>query len=168
MKKYISVALALVLFVPALASAHKGGTDRFGCHAGTLPYHCNHSSSSPKSYTPTRAKNYNFNPIKKGVKADGLYKIEKTANAPLRLFNPLDYKKDNSQLTKRTASKMSALNYRKPAYKSHSYNEEKMSFRTSRTPVLSIIQKNENGTFKVMFMGRMYDVNIQGINNLNE
>ena len=29
-----------------IASAHSGGTDRFGCHAGTEPYHCHNEGDS--------------------------------------------------------------------------------------------------------------------------
>ena len=29
--------------------AHSGGTDRFGCHAGSQPYHCHNSNSGSSS-----------------------------------------------------------------------------------------------------------------------
>ncbi len=39
-------ASAIALFSVASASAHSGGTDRNGCHAGSRPYHCHSSSGS--------------------------------------------------------------------------------------------------------------------------
>lgn len=43
MRKIIAVsALAIFSLAAAVnvASAHSGGTDRYGCHAGSQPYHC--------------------------------------------------------------------------------------------------------------------------------
>ena len=32
-----------VLLLGNLASAHSGGTNKYGCHAGSKPYHCHRS-----------------------------------------------------------------------------------------------------------------------------
>ena len=45
MKRAVSLIVALSMLAPSIGSAHSGGTDSNGCHAGTQPYHC-HSSKS--------------------------------------------------------------------------------------------------------------------------
>lgn len=39
MKKIIAVFFVAVL-ASSFVSAHSGGTDKYGCHAGKKPYHC--------------------------------------------------------------------------------------------------------------------------------
>lgn len=38
MKKILAVGALLLL--AGLAYSHSGGTDKFGCHGGSKPYHC--------------------------------------------------------------------------------------------------------------------------------
>ena len=45
MKQVISLIVATSMLMPTVVSAHSGGTDSNGCHAGSQPYHC-HSSKS--------------------------------------------------------------------------------------------------------------------------
>lgn len=45
-EKMNRLLFVILLTVPSLAYAHPGGTDIFGCHAGSEPYHCHGSSSS--------------------------------------------------------------------------------------------------------------------------
>ena len=40
------IAGLIVVTGPVVASAHSGGTDAYGCHAGSRPYHCHGSTSS--------------------------------------------------------------------------------------------------------------------------
>ena len=40
------VLLPLLLVVTSQATAHSGGTNKYGCHAGSQPYHC-HNSKTP-------------------------------------------------------------------------------------------------------------------------
>lgn len=41
----IAIVLSGLTLAPSAASAHPGGLDRNGCHAGSRPYHCHRSSS---------------------------------------------------------------------------------------------------------------------------
>ena len=50
-----TVLIGATLTVSSGVSAHSGGTDSFGCHSGSQPYHC-HSSKS----TPYKTPSYNF------------------------------------------------------------------------------------------------------------
>ena len=43
MKAIFTIALAILLLSQDL-QAHGGGLDRYGCHAGSQPYHCHRSS----------------------------------------------------------------------------------------------------------------------------
>lgn len=45
MKRTIILLITLSLITPNFTSAHSGGTDGNGCHAGTQPYHCHTSKS---------------------------------------------------------------------------------------------------------------------------
>lgn len=50
-KRFIAIAVvACFLMVTSVpVSAHSGGTDRHGCHAGTEPYHCHNSKDDDKA-----------------------------------------------------------------------------------------------------------------------
>ena len=41
-------SLSLIFALAEQATAHSGGTDRYGCHAGSRPYHC-HSGGASRS-----------------------------------------------------------------------------------------------------------------------
>ena len=43
----------VVSFAPVVVSAHSGGTDANGCHAGSQPYHCHGSTGSSATTTTT-------------------------------------------------------------------------------------------------------------------
>jgi len=44
----IAILLAIAgLLVPSVASAHSGELDKFGCHAGSQPYHCHTTPPAP-------------------------------------------------------------------------------------------------------------------------
>jgi len=45
------IAGLIVVTGPVVASAHSGGTDANGCHAGSQPYHCHGSKSSSGTVT---------------------------------------------------------------------------------------------------------------------
>ena len=54
-----------------IANAHSGGSDAYGCHAGTQPYHChNDSDKTPKPAT-SAAPSSNECTLVKGVNAEG-------------------------------------------------------------------------------------------------
>lgn len=40
MKKILTLTVLAFLSISSAAIAHSGGTDAYGCHAGTQPYHC--------------------------------------------------------------------------------------------------------------------------------
>ncbi len=44
----ISLAAVGSVLVPGVALAHSGGLDEFGCHAGSVPYHC-HGGGAPSA-----------------------------------------------------------------------------------------------------------------------
>ena len=47
-----------IMLVTLKVNAHSGGTDRYGCHGGSQPYHCHNPKKSP----PNRSPNPNPNP----------------------------------------------------------------------------------------------------------
>ena len=44
--RQLLIILVAVAIFASQASAHSGGTDAYGCHAGSLPYHC-HTPKTP-------------------------------------------------------------------------------------------------------------------------
>lgn len=66
----IALAAALVLLIPVAGFTHPGGTDKYGCHAGSKPYHCHGGGSAPKKRVSTgpsaaeRAKQAKLNQAK--------------------------------------------------------------------------------------------------------
>jgi hypothetical protein len=51
----VAISVALVLsteLASSPADAHSGGTDRYGCHAGSKPYHCHGGSPAPTTTSP--------------------------------------------------------------------------------------------------------------------
>ena len=44
-KQIIALCVATTMLMPSVGSAHSGGTDSNGCHAGSQPYHCHDSKS---------------------------------------------------------------------------------------------------------------------------
>lgn len=52
-----AVSVGLILS-PVFAHAHSGGTDRYGCHGGSRPYHCHGGGSSSSSGGSSRGGSY--------------------------------------------------------------------------------------------------------------
>ena len=44
-KQIIALCVATTMLMPSVVSAHSGGTDSNGCHAGSQPYHCHNSKN---------------------------------------------------------------------------------------------------------------------------
>jgi hypothetical protein len=46
-RSIVALITGLLVMPAAMASAHSGGLNAQGCHAGSQPYHCHRSPSSP-------------------------------------------------------------------------------------------------------------------------
>lgn len=44
-----ALSVSVIFAFPELAAAHSGGTDRYGYHAGSRPYHCHGGGTSSGS-----------------------------------------------------------------------------------------------------------------------
>jgi hypothetical protein len=51
---HLSVVVGMSLAAPTIVSAHSGGLDANGCHAGSQPYHC-HRAQAPAPRSSTRS-----------------------------------------------------------------------------------------------------------------
>ena len=51
MFRYLFILVSVSLFIASNAISHSGGTDAFGCHAGSRPYHC-HTPKTPRPSEP--------------------------------------------------------------------------------------------------------------------
>jgi len=41
--KKVTALFFVTLMTASFVQAHSGGTDKYGCHAGSKPYHCHNS-----------------------------------------------------------------------------------------------------------------------------
>ena len=73
---FISSSLA-ILQNNFVASAHSGGTDANGCHAGSQPYHCHSSSGGSSSATTAVATTTTVAPTTTTLVVIGLEKFPK-------------------------------------------------------------------------------------------
>ena len=53
MKYLLAIALSICISFQTLA--HSGGTDKYGCHAGSQPYHCHNSKSNTSNSTDSNS-----------------------------------------------------------------------------------------------------------------
>ena len=52
---FLVLQLGLISLYPLPSSAHSGGTDEIGCHAGSEPYHCHNEGEQSSNSAPTSA-----------------------------------------------------------------------------------------------------------------